>query len=136
MTVAIAFGDETEQKCRENEHDHSFLRRSEAEFLPDLIQFEAPTLFRLRVHLSTNEHQYTRIHKLTRSNQNPIRRRHACHYNPDAPCRGGRAGRVPSFVSICVHSWLFCRYCPRGAETSVPAGGVNSNIDAGTGSRV
>jgi len=100
MTVAIAFCDETEQKRRENEHDHSFLRRSEAEFLPDPIQFEAPTLFRLRVHLTTNEHQYTRIHKLTRSNQNPIRRRHACHYTPDAPCRGGRAGRAPSFVFI------------------------------------
>ena len=28
------------------------------------------------------------------------------------------------------------RYCPRGVETSVPGGGVNSNIDAGTGPRV
>ena len=28
------------------------------------------------------------------------------------------------------------RYCPSGVETSVPDGGVNSNIDAGTAPRV
>ena len=28
------------------------------------------------------------------------------------------------------------RYCPRGVETSVPGGGVNSNIEAETGPRV
>jgi hypothetical protein len=50
MTVAITFRDETEQNCRENEHDHSFLHRSKAEPLPDLIKFEMPFLFRLHGH--------------------------------------------------------------------------------------
>ena len=41
----------------------------------------------------------------------------------DAHLPASRAGR----------KW---RYCPRGVETSVPGGGVNSNMDAGTGPRV
>ena len=45
MPVAITFRDETEQKCRENEHDHSFLHRSKAKPLPYLVEFEEPTLF-------------------------------------------------------------------------------------------
>ena len=29
-----------------------------------------------------------------------------------------------------------CGHCPSGVETSVPVGGLNSNIDTGTGPRV
>jgi hypothetical protein len=39
MAIAITFCNETEHECRENKHDHSFFRRSEAESLPRLTKF-------------------------------------------------------------------------------------------------
>jgi hypothetical protein len=42
MGVAITLCNDTEHKRREYKHDHSFFRRSKAESLPHLVEFEAP----------------------------------------------------------------------------------------------
>jgi hypothetical protein len=45
MDFAITFCDDTEHERRKDKRNNSFLRRSEAESLPRLIQFEAPAFF-------------------------------------------------------------------------------------------
>jgi hypothetical protein len=45
MSVAVTFSSQTKRERRENENDHSFLRRSEEEYLSGLIEFETPALF-------------------------------------------------------------------------------------------
>jgi hypothetical protein len=40
---------------------------------------------------------------------------------------------TPTFFQLSV---VICRYFPSGVVTSVPGGGVNSNVDGGTGARV
>jgi hypothetical protein len=57
MGVAITLCHKTEHERRENKQDDSFFHRSEAKPLPHSVEFEAPTLFRPHLHLTTNEHQ-------------------------------------------------------------------------------
>jgi hypothetical protein len=44
MLVAITFCDQTKYERRENEHGYSFFHWSQAESLPDFIEFETPVL--------------------------------------------------------------------------------------------
>ena len=48
MSVAITLCNQPEHERRENENHHSLFRRSEKEFLPDLIEFGTPAFFQLR----------------------------------------------------------------------------------------
>jgi hypothetical protein len=45
MRVAVAFCYQTKDQCRENESGYSLFSRSEAEFLPHLLERETPILF-------------------------------------------------------------------------------------------
>ena len=48
MSVAVTLCNQPEHERRENENHHSLFRRSEKEFLPDLIEFGTPAFFQLR----------------------------------------------------------------------------------------
>jgi hypothetical protein len=127
MGVAITLCDETKYERRKDKHDNSLFGRGKAQFLPDLIEFETHSVFQPRI--NTNGDEFIKSRNPDEETGLTLQ-----HFNAST-----RSIRHSPFVSFLRHSKFVLRrprHFPSGAETSVPAGGVNSNIDAGTGPRV
>jgi hypothetical protein len=116
MRIAITLCAQTKRERCENENHHSLFHGSEKESLSGLSEFRTPAFF---------NHEWTRIDTNFENDE-------ILMTNDESMTKPEVVGR------LCQTRWFFVivHHCPSGVVTSVPGGGVNWNIDGGTGPRV
>ena len=136
MGIAVTFCAQTEHERRENENHHSLFRGSEKESLSDSVELGTPASFNhestgIKDRFARESRELTQMISFVRI----FFRVYSCDSRASFfVIPSAFVVRISSFLWIRVHSWLI--HWLSGVVTSVPGGGVNSNVDGGTGARL